>query len=251
MDATNRWDSLRYAGLAALAVVVNGCVAQGGWGGKYWEAAVVEHKTLEEQIASLEVTTRAGRIEVLPADGAEMIVEATVRAEKKHIEEHELTGVFSDHVTVSSAGAKLKIAEAHASAWDKKHWQVSLKIMLPRALSVQATSGAGDVRVRQAAGTVSLTSGAGQVKVALLEAPPGGDVELNSGAGNVVLELPGEVNGRFDIAAGVGSVKVDSTLGLKVKRHVVGATASGTVGSGGPTYKLATGAGTVTVKVRN
>lgn len=65
-----------------------------------------------------------------------------------------------------------------------------------------------------------------------------------------MLELGGDVTGRFDISTGVGSISIDLSLGIEVDRHFVSATASGSARRGGPRYELTSGAGSIKVTIR-
>jgi hypothetical protein len=115
---------------------------------------------------------------------------------------------------------------------------------------IKAAAGSGDVAVRvgEPLGRVALRSGPGNVTLQLPAHPPLKDVSLQVGTGNVLLVAPPDVAGEFTLEAGLGSVDADGLPG--VTRHQSGRSASGTVGSGGPSYVLKVGAGTVRATVK-
>jgi len=249
-------------------------------------ATVKTEQALDNAIQSLRIETRAGDIEVEQAKGDKLQITADVRVDRKRAAEITDPNDFAQHVRISTKDKVLTIADAHKDAEDRDAWRVSLKVAVPRALAIDAAAGAGNVIVNFAAGDIKLktgagnielaidtaalvsaTSGAGNVKLVLgevsgpVEAKSGaGDVELRlakggsekkvalrSGAGNVSLALPGEASGQFDLSTGVGSISTEGCEGIKVKKHAVGARASGSLGEGGPAYELTTGVGSIQV----
>lgn len=66
--------------------------------------------------------------------------------------------------------------------------------------SIDAQTGGGDITMGPIAGSVSASTGAGDVSLRLASiAGRSQDVEVGSGTGNVVLELPADLNARFEI----------------------------------------------------
>ena len=74
-------------------------------------------------------------------------------------------------------------------------------------------------------------------------------MSASSGAGSISLALPHAVSAVFDLESGVGSIEVDPSLGLEVDKRTIGASVHGTVGGGGPNYRLSTGVGSIEVSV--
>ena len=66
--------------------------------------------------------------------------------------------------------------------------------------SIEAQTGGGDIEIGPIAGSVSATTGAGDVTIVLTSI--GGrqqDIEVLSGTGKVVVDLPADLNARFDV----------------------------------------------------
>ena len=123
-----------------------------------------------------------------------------------------------------------------------------------RLVSLNANSGSGDVAVEAASIEVELSanSGSGDVSALVLEASSPGKARLNSGSGDILLVVPGNIVGSFDLETHSGEVDVPRALGLVVKKDVSGQTvARGTAGSGGGKYKLSSGSGDLTVMFGN
>ena len=86
--------------------------------------------------------------------------------------------------------------------------------------AVEATTGGGDIEIGPVAGSVTAGTGAGDVAVTL--ASGGGqdqDVEISSGTGRVVLELPPDLDARFDLETAYTrnhtSTRIESSWKLK------------------------------------
>jgi len=69
--------------------------------------------------------------------------------------------------------------------------------------TIQAQTGGGDVTVGPIAGSVSASTGAGDVRLQLVSVGGRGQsAQVWSGTGNVVVELPADLNARFEIETG-------------------------------------------------
>ncbi|MGD2039384.1 MAG: DUF4097 family beta strand repeat-containing protein [Anaerolineae bacterium] len=105
-------------------------------------------------------------------------------------------------------------------------------------------SGAGDIDVRRSTGPVRLFLGAGQITY---EGNPVGDCRFQTGAGNVDLKLPRELNMRLDLSTGIGSIDVDYDVAGSVRSREV----QGLVGDGsGGTLDAHSGAGLIRLRPR-
>jgi DUF4097 and DUF4098 domain-containing protein YvlB len=103
-------------------------------------------------------------------------------------------------------------------------------------------SGAGDIDVRRSTGPVRLFLGAGQIRY---EGNPVGDCRFHTGAGNVDLRLPQELNMRLDLSTGIGSIDVDYDVAGSVRPREV----QGLVGDGsGGTLDAHSGAGLIRLR---
>jgi hypothetical protein len=88
-------------------------------------------------------------------------------------------------------------------------------------------------------------TGVGSIDVSFTHRPTH-DVDVAAGTGSLMFTLPSDFAGRVDAATGVGKVRTDfplTTIGVVVTGSI-----HGTVGSGGPSIKAATGVGDVTLR---
>jgi hypothetical protein len=131
---------------------------------------------------------------------------------------------------------------------------------------VSASTGGGDIDVGPVAGSVRVGTGAGTVHVWISDAVGRGHlVEVTSGHGNVVLELPAELHVRFDLESGYTEsfgrrTRIDSDWDLAQSETTVWDDSQGTprkyvrvrgeVGGGGPLVRVRTVNGNITVRRR-
>jgi hypothetical protein len=107
---------------------------------------------------------------------------------------------------------------------------------------IDVRSGAGQVELRGARGSVGVDLGAGQI---IYEGTPSGDCRFNTGAGEVLLRLPADLNMEVDLGTGMGAVSVDFAVdGLVRPREVKGTIGDGSQGS----ISAHTGVGAVTLR---
>ena len=105
-------------------------------------------------------------------------------------------------------------------------------------------SGAGDIAIRRSTGPVRLFLGAGQIEY---EGNPVGNCRIHTGAGNVDLRLPPELNMRLNLTTGIGNIDVDYDVTGTVKPREV----QGRVGDGsGGTLDAHSGAGVIRLRPR-
>ncbi|HSR34640.1 MAG TPA: hypothetical protein VLY63_29065 [Anaerolineae bacterium] len=107
---------------------------------------------------------------------------------------------------------------------------------------IGVNSGAGQVDLRGAQGPVQVSLGAGQI---IYEGTPSGDCRFDTGAGEVSLRLPADLNMEVDLGTGMGAVSVDYDVdGLVRPREVRGIIGDGSQGS----ITAHTGVGAVTLR---
>jgi DUF4097 and DUF4098 domain-containing protein YvlB len=109
---------------------------------------------------------------------------------------------------------------------------------------IRVHSGAGNIDVRAVSGAARLDVGAGDVRY---EGQPAGACSFETGAGNIRLRVPADIDAQVDLSTGVGKVSVDWEVKGRVSpRHV-----EGTVGEGGQAdIQAHTGVGNVTLERR-
>lgn len=93
------------------------------------------------------------------------------------------------------------------------------------ANEIGAHSGAGNLDVRGAAATARLDTGAGSIRY---QGTPQGECRFETGAGNITLVLPADLNVRVDLDTGMGNIDVDYVVDGQVTRTEV----NGVIGDG-------------------
>lgn len=219
----------------------------------------------------LEVVNAAGGIRLEAASGRDFEIEAEIRIletrEAEFVSAGELT--FGDHIHVRSEGDRLFIEDAHRGEADSSDWEIFLTVRVPYPVGVRTTLGAGnieveveqvhDFEVRLGAGEADLSVGrvdggvkaevtAGSCKLLIQSGAPKKDVTITCTTGDITLGLPAEFQGQFSAHAMVGSVSVASRYGLEIERGLTASSASGSVGSGGPSYTLQSTTGSIRLK---
>jgi DUF4097 and DUF4098 domain-containing protein YvlB len=172
---------------------------------RLFRTELFHQEALGAEIESLAVNTSSGDVTVVPSTSGRLEVTAKVVANRDKVEAARLTEVFEDHVSIESEDGELTIEDAHRN---ERGWTISLIVAVPRALSVAANSGSGDVEVGYGAGTVRANTGSGDVRVALEERSVS-KVLANSGSGDVEI-LAHSIDG--DLAANSGSGDISVTV---------------------------------------
>src|SRR6185436_15092558 len=168
--------------------------------------------------------------------------------------------VGSGKLHVERAGGDIRLDEAPAGAVVNTGGG---DIVVGRAGgSVEASTGGGSIRIGPVAGSVRAGTGAGDVEVTLIDA--GGEsqsVEVKSGNGRVVIELPADFDGRVDLETAytrtVDPTRIEAPWQLErsttdwsdregtPRRYV---RASGTIGGGSGRLRVKTVNGDVIVR---
>jgi len=109
---------------------------------------------------------------------------------------------------------------------------------------IEAHTGAGLMEVRRTRGRAEIDTGAGQIE---FQGELQGDCRFTTGAGEIRLELPADLNMEVDLSSGLGSVDV----GYPVVGQTSTRSAKGTIGTGseGSIYAF-TGVGSIDLQPR-
>lgn len=110
---------------------------------------------------------------------------------------------------------------------------------------LQAKTGAGNITVKGLQGSAEVETGAGNITVEL-GAPPERDCRFASGAGNVTVFVPPRAAFKLKASTGVGSISSD--FEVRIDRDWVRAKAQGSINGSGPTLRLETGLGNVSIR---
>jgi hypothetical protein len=108
---------------------------------------------------------------------------------------------------------------------------------------VKAETGSGSIRLYGVNGAVKAETGSGDVEI---DGNPATDWKLQTGSGSVHVSLGPQAHCNLNASTGSGSVKVSVPMAMQAgldKQHIVGA-----VRGGGPTVRINSGSGDITVR---
>ena len=114
---------------------------------------------------------------------------------------------------------------------------------------LDAQSGDGSVVVDGALDGLRVRTGDGSVSIYATEAARSRDWEVTTGDGSVILEVPEGFGGELEAHTGDGRIRVEGlsvSTGEDRRRRDV----RGTIGAGGPSVRLRTGDGSISVRSR-
>lgn len=253
-----------------------------------WRTEVFQAIALAPTVESLAVNTGSGDVEVAESSSGRLEIQAKVHARLDQVARTELTQAFEDHVDVREEEGVLVIEDKHKQArgWGID-FVVRVPGRLPLSANsgsgdvtvrraqgtVSANSGSGDVRIELAgerltslnantgSGDVvaevfsiekklNANTGSGDVSVRLVEASSPGAAHLNSGSGDVLLVVPANIVGSFELETHGDAIELPRALGLAVRKDVSGRQrVEGVVGSGGGSYAMASGSGSLRIEL--
>jgi hypothetical protein len=217
-------------------------------GGPYRERS---EQTLEVGDApTLRIDNFAGSVTIRAGDSSTIHVVATKKASRRsrldriqiEISERDGGAVIQTKkpTTLNNVSVDLEITAPAGTRLDLSTGAGTLDV---RDITgqIDAHSGAGTIEVRGAQGIARLDLGAGQI---IYEGAPAGECRFHTGAGEIVLRLPADLNAEVDLSTGIGSVNVDYRVDGQVSTSQV----RGVIGDGsqGSIYAH-TGAGSIEV----
>jgi len=142
--------------------------------------------------------------------------------------------------SLNSASVDLEITAPAGTALDANNGAGNVEIG-DISGKIDAHTGAGDIDVRGAAATTRLDTGAGSLRY---QGMPQGECRFETGAGDITIALPTDLNVRVDLETGTGDIDVDFVVDGEVSRREV----QGVIGSGAEgTIYAHTGAGNIDV----
>jgi RNA polymerase sigma-70 factor (ECF subfamily) len=254
---------------------------------KVWKTELFHAQPLPASVEALAVNTSSGDVEIVESSSGQLEIKSKVRAKLDVVKPEELTQVFEDHAEITEENGVLKIEDAHhdARGWDVS-FVVSVPGKLPltansgsgdviirtgkgrigantgsgdvklilggeRVTALVANTGSGDVVIEVAAVERKLMANTGSGDVTALVSDPSspGDASFNSGSGDVMLLVPANTLGNFELETNGDEIVVPPALGLRVEKDVAGRlSARGSLGGGG-NYKLSSGSGSLTLEI--
>jgi hypothetical protein len=158
------------------------------------------------------------------------------------------TGSGGMHVENIGANARLETgsgsihaANVHGAA-TLETGSGNLDLDLSGAGDVKAQTGSGSIRIHGVSGGLHAEAGSGSIEVA---GNPTAEWRLESGSGSIRVNLGSAAKFNLNAETGVGSIHVEQPLlsqETRNRQHVVG-----TVNGGGPTIRVTTGSGNITI----
>lgn len=112
--------------------------------------------------------------------------------------------------------------------------------------AVNASSGNGRVDVSTASGPVTASSGNGEIRVSMASVRSAGNMSFSSGNGSITLLLPKNFGAELDASTGSGSIHSD--FEVRTSGRITSGRVRGTIGAGGPTLRISTGNGRITLQ---
>jgi hypothetical protein len=255
--------------------------------GKEWSRSFEKEMDLTDAIRHLDIAVGVGQIRVQEKAGDVLVIDARVRVDRDEVPTSALTEVMEDHVEIAVEGGTIRIRDLHREGETPWKVHVVVKTPRPLAVraitgvgainlysaagEVDIQSGVGDLKaylpgvtlgdVRAKSGTgkisiaagsfqgeVSLQSGVGAVTLECGDVAPERDLSVRTGVGAIRLRLPEETPGRFRMRTGTGEIRVEPEGAVPITKGIVGASAEGEVGGGGPLYEIRSGTGQIEVR---
>jgi DUF4097 and DUF4098 domain-containing protein YvlB len=181
-------------------------------------------------IATLDVSTNVGRIEVTAADVAEAQISAVIKVKAKTEEKAQELGE-GVRIEAEPSGRTLLIRAIKPSGFGRNELSVNFTITVPASLGIKAETNVGDIRVAGSAGRMEGRTNVGTIACTGLrsdadlhtnvgdvraeyasDAPAAISVDASADVGNVELAGPKDISARLAAEANVGSISSDRPL---------------------------------------
>jgi hypothetical protein len=143
---------------------------------------------------------------------------------------------------VSTGSGSIRAAGVHGAA-SLETGSGDIELSQAMAGDVKAQTGSGTIRLHGVNGAVRVGTGSGDIEV---DGNPAADWKLETGSGSVHLSLNNNTGYDVNASTSSGSINVSAPIALQAslnKQHIVG-----TVHGGGPTVRISTGSGDITLK---
>lgn len=239
--------------------------------GTYTDSERIEQSFVAGEAPSLRIDSFAGEITIRAGESDTIRVVATKRARRTsdlgriEIEMYEQGGgvvirarkpgslnnvsVYFEVTVPSSTRLDLRTGagktDVQGLASDMKVFTGAGSVELSDVVGdIEAHTGAGLIEVSQASGRMQMNTGAGAIHY---QGELQGDCRFTTGAGEIRLELPADLNMEVDLSTGMGTVNVGYAVAGQTSRRSV----QGTIGTGseGSIYGF-TGVGSIEMNQR-
>ena len=125
---------------------------------------------------------------------------------------------------------------------------VRYTISVPAGASLDVKNTTGAIHIDDVEGDVTATAQTGEVAASLGRVAQRRAIELTATTGSVRLEIDPHSDAHVDAQTTVGDVSSDFPSIESARQNVVGATASGTIGSGSASIRLTTTTGAIALR---
>lgn len=229
---------------------------------------------------SFDIRGPAGTVDITGVQGENRIeVSGVRRVESDSVEDAE-QHLADLQVEQSKTGTDILVEAEKPQDADGRNYIVNYTVTMPKTLTakiingagevtvdgmqaaVTIVNGAGDVIVQALQGALTITNGAGSVSVddvlgsvsigqgtgpveASVTLPPNGDIEINTGNGNVDLMIPQSTSANLTAIVGMGSINVSDIALMNPVQEAN--SLSGNFGKGGGLIYLSTAVGNITI----
>jgi Putative adhesin len=211
----------------------------------------IDYDVTVPRTTSLHTRSGSGELRISGIDG---VVSAdsgsgSIRAENLGLDAHLSAGSGSVHADNIGPNGRLETASGSIRAINVRGAATvrtgsgSLELNLTAAGDIKANSSSGSIRIKGVSGGLRAGSSSGSIEVA---GNPTSEWHLESGSGSIHVALGDQSHFTLNVETGSGSIRVDRPnvmQGAFNPHHV-----SGTVNGGGPTVRITTGSGGVTIR---
>jgi hypothetical protein len=151
-----------------------------------------ENAVIEEPVVSVTVDVGAGDILLRGAEVSAVTIDARIEGPSNH-----LGHAWQD-------GELVIFDDCH-----DHHCSVDLNVLVPEGVGLALHTGSGDIEVARTRGPLLLRTGSGDIAGSSVF---GGDTDVETGSGDVELEVPGEI-GQLLAKSGSGDIRLDVPAG--------------------------------------
>ncbi|HZZ00054.1 MAG TPA: DUF4097 family beta strand repeat-containing protein [Candidatus Baltobacteraceae bacterium] len=125
---------------------------------------------------------------------------------------------------------------------------VSYTISVPAGASLDVTNATGEIRIEGIDGDVKAVTQTGSVQANVGRVSARRSIDLTATTGSIKLQIGPQSDARVEARSNIGDVSSDFSSIQSSRQNVVGASASGSIGSGTATIRLTTTTGSIALR---